>query len=135
MSKNSKTNNREALFEEALKLRDSGQIEAAIEKLEEILNENRRSDAAMFGTLGNIYWKSKDFPNASKCFRKAVKLSPQSELASLGLFHTLWDMGRERDAFEEAKRFLSIRDSEEYFKLVEELRESFESIDENGNKP
>jgi tetratricopeptide (TPR) repeat protein len=127
MSEQAMASKSEILFKEAVKLRDSGKPEAAIDKLSEILNENRKSNAAVLGIMGNIYWNLKDFSNAFECYQKAVKLSPKSELASLGLFHTLWDMGRERDAFEEAKRFLSLRESEEYLKLIEEMRASFEA--------
>jgi hypothetical protein len=38
-------------------------------------------------------------------FRKLVRLSPCSETASLGLFHSLWSLGREDEALEEIKRF------------------------------
>ena len=123
MNKN-KTNKIGSLFIDAIKFRDSGNIPAAIEKFREILDENRRSDTAILGMMGNIYLNSKDFPQAYDCYRKAVKLNAESELASLGLFHTLCNMERESEAFAEAKRFLSIRESEEYFLLIEEMRDS-----------
>jgi len=48
-------------------------------------------------------------------------------LGSLGLFHTLWSLGRFQEAYEEAKRFLAIRDSEEYRQMIEEMRSTFEA--------
>jgi hypothetical protein len=36
-------------------------------------------------------------------------------------------MGREWEAYAEAKRFLSTRDSEEYLRLIDEMRDAFEA--------
>ena len=99
-----------------------------MEKFNEILSMSLKHKAPVLGVMGHIYYKLKDFEKALDCYEKTVSLSPKSELASLGLFHTLWDMERERDAFEEAKRFLSIRESKEYFQLIEEMRESFKNV-------
>jgi tetratricopeptide (TPR) repeat protein len=120
----------EETFEEGIKLRDLGNFEEAIQKFSEILLETKEYDAPVLGVMGNIYWNLKDYVHAHDCYQKAVELKPESELASLGLFHTLWDMGREREALAEAKRFLSLRESEEYFKLAEEMRDSFAEVDD-----
>ncbi len=47
-----------------------------------------------------------------------------AELTSLGLFHTLWSMERYKDGFAELRRFLSISESEEHFRLIEEMRDA-----------
>ena len=47
-------------------------------------------------------------------YKCAIKISPKSEHASLGLFHCLWDQGKTDEALEEMKRFMSISDSEDY---------------------
>ena len=43
----------------------------------------------------------------SASFRRAVLLSPHSELASVGLFHTLWASGKHDAALKEMERFLA----------------------------
>ncbi len=115
----------EKLFEEGIALRDSDRLEEAIEKFKEILTLNPPRRAPILGPLGHIYWKQKSFAKALECYTEAVSLSPKSELGSLGLFHTLWDLGRYKEALAEARRFLSLRDSEEYFLLIEEMRDAF----------
>ena len=81
--------------------------------------------AAILGVLAHIYFTQRDLSKALDCYIETVSLSPKSELASLGLFHTLWDLGRAGEACNEAKRFLSLRESEEYFLLIEEMRDAF----------
>jgi len=115
----------ERLFLEAVELRDKGDLDSSIEKLKEILHQNERVNAAVLGYLGNIYWDLGDLESARKCYKRSTQLNPGSELASLGYFHTLWDMGKFRRAVAEARRFLSKRDSEEYFRMIEEMRDAF----------
>lgn len=50
--------------------------------------------------------------------REAVRLAPNDELSSLQLFHGLTDLGRPREAFEEALRFLNEADSNEYRSML-----------------
>lgn len=42
----------------------------------------------------------------SKYAKKSVTLSPKSEMASLCLFHTLWDLNRQDEAKNEIRRFI-----------------------------
>ncbi len=90
--------------------------------------------AAILGTLAHIHFTMKKFNEALGFYKEAVELSPKSELASLGLFHTLWNLNRVWDAYGEAKRFLSLRDSEEYFRMIEEMRDAFEAAGVNLTK-
>lgn len=117
----------EAMFDHAIELRDSGRLSEAVEKLNDILSMSPTRRAPILGTLGHIHFRMKTLDKALECYKEAVDLSPTSELASLGLFHTLWNMGLVWDAYAEAKRFLSMRDSEEYFRMIEEMREVFEA--------
>lgn len=114
----------EKLFEEAVKLRESGSLYEAIKKLKAILSGNPKYDTAVLGIMGNIYWELSELNKALKCYRKAVELNPKSEMASLGLFHTLWKLGKEDEGFDEMERFLSISNSKEYSLLLDELGES-----------
>ncbi len=114
----------EALFREAANLRDAGQPDQAIAKFEEILARDPPRRAAILGPMGHIYFTLRNFDKALECYMEVVSLSPNSELGSLGLFHTLWSMGRYNDAFSEGKRFLSRRASEEYMLMVKEMRDA-----------
>ena len=53
----------------------------------------------------------------------SVRLSPGSELASITRFHAHWAVGRESDAWAEARRFISVGASGEYEQLFVELGE------------
>lgn len=48
-------------------------------------------------------------------------LSPHSEMASLGLFHSLWRTDRTDAAFDEMRRFLKSNDSPHYRRLLRDL--------------
>lgn len=112
-------------FEEAIELRDAGDLTKAVKKLKEALAMDPKNRATVLLILGDVYHSKKDFNRARECLQETVKLSPDSELASLILFHTLWDMKDEWAAFREAKRFLSRHDSKEYFLMIEEMRDAF----------
>ena len=114
-----------ALLDEAVRLRDAGNLAAAIKRLNEALAMNPQRRSGILGVLGHLYFKQKDFERSSDCLREVVELSPNSELGSIQLFHTLWDMGKEWEAFAEAKRFLSLHDSQAYFSMIEEMRDAY----------
>jgi predicted Zn-dependent protease len=109
-----------ARFNTALKLRSRKNYEQAKELLLDLADENADS-ASVFGILGDVYWRLGSLPEAIQCFRRAVELSPTSELASLGLFHALWEAGQYRQAREEMKRFVSTSHSPEYARILGEL--------------
>ena len=113
------------LFDEAIKLRDNGDLAKAIEKLNQALAMDPEPRSTILLILGDLYHSQKTFDKARECLLEAVELSPNSELASLILFHTLWDMKDEWAAFREAKRFLSRHDSKEYFLMIKEMRDAF----------
>jgi hypothetical protein len=73
------------------------------------------------GLLATLYWEHGDLKNAAKWFSQATTLAPQSETASLGLFHSLWDLGNHDDAFDEMRRFFIVGKSREYLRLLREL--------------
>jgi hypothetical protein len=61
---------------------------------------------------------------AERDFKSAVVLSPKSEKASLGLFHCLWEQGKEDGAFEEMKRLIRTTKREEYQVIVDAILKS-----------
>ena len=55
--------------------------------------------------------------------RIAIKLSPESEMASVMLFRALWSAGEHALAFEEKKRLEQYGHSEEYARMMAEWSE------------
>jgi predicted Zn-dependent protease len=108
-------------FDRALRLRDSGRIAEAEDILSRLVQQ-RPNLAAIHGVLGDIYDRQGKDREAVVCFRRAVALSPGSELASISLFHLLYQQGDLSGAFDEMKRFRRRGPSEEYNRLIEDLR-------------
>ncbi len=112
-------------FNRALRLRDGGDWLGAATIFER-LDAEHPNQAAILGMWSSIYFHLKDWERALPLYLQTVALSPKSELASLGLFHSLWNVGRQKEAFTEMRRFLSLRESEEYRQLIEEVCEEAE---------
>jgi predicted Zn-dependent protease len=78
--------------------------------------------AAMFNaTLANTLKAVGDITPAIEHFREAVKLVPNSEPYSLGLFHILWEHGRREEAFDEMNRFMENANSSDYRTILADL--------------
>ncbi|MGD0940775.1 MAG: hypothetical protein ABR905_13805 [Terracidiphilus sp.] len=80
------------------------------------------------GYLGWILSRSGQYREAIDHGRVGVQLSPESERVSLLLFRVLLAAGERDLAFEEMKRFLSARKSEEYSKLLAEWKEISDEV-------
>lgn len=112
-------------FDRALRLRDGGDLLGAAAIFER-LNAEYPNQAAILGMWGSIYFRLRDWERALPLYQRTVMLAPKSELASLGLFHSLWSHGRREEAFAEMRRFLCVADSAEYRQLLCDLREGAE---------
>ncbi len=110
----------EVPFNEALKLRREGRFSEAIQILSGLAKEYPKLPA-IFGMLGSIYKETGDLENSIKCFKITVDLSPKSELASLGLFHSLFKADRKDEALAEMRRFLRVSSSKEYNRLISDM--------------
>ena len=110
-------------FNRALRLRDEGNLLGAAAIFEQ-LDAEHPNHAAILGMWSGIYHHLEDWERALPLYQRTVLLSPKSELASLGLFHSLWSVGKKDEAFAEMKRFLSHSESEEYRLLLEEIDEA-----------
>jgi len=90
------------------------------------LNKEFPNQPTILGMLGAIHFTLDDWANSLIYYDKAVILSPKSESASIGLFHSLWHHERFDEAFEEAKRYVKLNGfSKKYDFIMKEL-------DENG---
>jgi tetratricopeptide (TPR) repeat protein len=107
-------------FDEALLLKGQKRY-AEAQRLLEQLALSEQTSAALYAVLGDVYWEQGLMDKAIEAFRTSTSLSPKSEAASLGLFHCLWEKGDQNAAISEARRFLSVVDSEEYRKTLQNL--------------
>jgi len=97
----------------AIHFRDNQEYQNALLILRK-LARIRPHSASVHGILADVQWRLGHLERAVQSFKRATKLSPKSELASLGLFHTLWESGQIDRAKAEMKRYLANADSKEY---------------------
>jgi len=110
------------LYAEAFCLKKAGKFVEARECLKRLALE-RPDYASVRGVLAGVLFELNEFEEAATEFRATSRLSPRSELASLGLFHSLLRIGDRAAAIAEMKRFTSLRESAEYASLLSEMRE------------
>lgn len=109
-------------FDEAMRLKRKGCTNEALVLLRK-LHRRAPGDASICGLIGEIHWNAGKLDNAILWFSKATQAAPASELASLGLFHVLWEANKHRRACAEMNRFLAIADSKEYRDIQKGLHE------------
>ncbi|MGB5389727.1 MAG: tetratricopeptide repeat protein, partial [Thermoanaerobaculia bacterium] len=108
-------------FEQALRLKEGGRIDDAIRLLERLTREHSKL-APAFLLLAGIYRDQKRFAEAAECFRVVTRLAPDSEVGSLGVFYSLWQLGELEEALEEMRSFLASHESQEYERLLRQLK-------------
>lgn len=121
-SQRPKTKGKEARFQEALSLRDSGRRGEAERVLRDLLAEEP-ADLRTVLVLGGLLFVQDRYEESLPLFASVLASRPQNEPASLGLFHSLWHLGRREEAFAEMERFLLGHASKEYSRLLLEFRQ------------
>ncbi len=109
-------------FKKAIKLRDKGKFQEALNILEKLLPKHPKRPALLV-LLADTHWEIGNFESAVDFFRSATAIRPRTEFVSLGLFHCLRDMGKQEEALDEAKRFMAIKDSKEYKGIIRAINE------------
>lgn len=122
------------LFDEAMKLRDVGDLVAArrllTRLLEQLTPEDKLLRAHAHIQLGQFARTLGDPAEREGHFRMAARALPSSELASCGLFLALHDLGRLPEAFQEMVRFLRTRYSELYDEILQTPQDCAEFVGE-----
>src|SRR5579875_3527276 len=94
------------ILREALALRNMGRLAEAERKVA-YLARRVPTEGSVAGIIATIYWEGGKFSKAAQWFAHAVRLAPTSEMASLGLFHSLMQRGRSHAAYAEMRRFMA----------------------------
>ena len=109
-------------FREGAAARLEGRLEDALrlfrQSLEECPPQDRKLLGGINGMIGAVERKRGSLTSAEKHSRIATTLLPRSQLASVGMFHSLWDQEKRREALDEVIRLVSLRDSEHYSELL-----------------
>ena len=110
----------DALLQTAIDSYHADRLDHAIDQLANSARNFPRA-ARLFGYLGFLYAEAGEHTKGAQAFRKATSLSPHSEQASLGLFHSLWRTGKTNAAFDEMRRFVKSNDSPRYRQLIRDM--------------
>ena len=108
------------LLDDAIAANRLGNRANAVKILKRLIVQDP-SSAAANGYLAGIYFDQSKFSDAEMLFRNSTLLSRKSEMASLGLFHSLWNLSRYSEAFAEMRRYLTVSESKEYSKLLRDF--------------
>lgn len=107
-------------FDKAVSLKSRGKLFAAKKILRSIAKRRPRS-AAIIGYLAGLYFEEEAFETAAELFQRAVRLSLDSELASLGLFHSYIELGKDGLARRELRRFVARHFSRQYSDMLNDV--------------
>ena len=112
----------EIKFTEADRLRNESKFVEALSVLEQLLPRYPKKVSLLF-TLAHVNWELQNFERAADLFRTVTHINPKSEMASLGLFHCLWGIGKQEEALDEVKRFMAVSYSKDYVRIIREINE------------
>jgi predicted Zn-dependent protease len=118
----------EHLINDALSLKEKGKYSEGL-KILKPLERKFPENSVIAGIIASIFYESKDFLNSEKYFRKTITLNPNSELASLGLFHSLLFLNKVNEALYELKKFINDHQPKLYKVTIKELKDNFNEYD------
>lgn len=121
------------LFNKAIELRDSSQYKEALDLLNNLLIDGIHK-SAIYGMMGSIFYDLNQYENSVRCYQNVLRINPESELASLGLFHSLFNLGKYKEAFNELDRYLNINEPKHYRITIQELYEQINNTTKKYQK-
>lgn len=98
------------------------------------LNKRIKNDRVIAGLMATFYYEQKKYKYSARYFKKTTVLSPHSELASLGLFHSLVHINKFSLAVKELKRYVSGNKIRLYKITIKELRQNITNYNSAGQK-
>jgi len=104
-------------FNAALRLRNKGERREALRMLLP-LQVNNPNFAPLHGMIATTFFELAQYELAASAFRRATELSKKSRLASLGLFHSLWQLDKHAEAITELKRFTATGEWQDYAEIA-----------------
>ncbi len=122
MDKIKYTKKENSRFIQAIKERNNNNEDKAIEILKELLHDRPNSTEFIL-TLGGIYFNMGNYRSSLRLFKRATSLNPKSSLASLGYYHSLWELGYINAGLKEIDRFLEKSYLQDYLEIIKELFE------------
>jgi tetratricopeptide (TPR) repeat protein len=123
----------ENLINDALSLKAKGKYSKGLKILKPLEKEFPK-DSVITGIIASIFYENKDYLNSEKYFKKTILLNPNSELASLGLFHSLLFLNKVDEALYELRSFINTHQPKLYKTTIQDIKNSLCEYDENQKK-
>ncbi len=117
-----------SLINQAIKLKNENKHNQSLDILKSLIGKYPY-EPLLYGLIGSNYYLQENYKDSSLFFNKTISLSPSSEIASLGLYHSLIELCHTDLAFQEMDRFLSNNKPKEYKTTLKELHDR---IDDKG---
>jgi tetratricopeptide (TPR) repeat protein len=92
-----------------VQLEQAGKLEEALAAFEELESGGDYSRLAASLCKARVLWKLARPAESAQAYRLATELKPDSNVATLGLYHTLMDAGQFDEAVAEGQRFFEGR--------------------------
>ena len=121
----------EIIFQKIFLLKEKSEFKKAL-KLLDTLEFKYKNNKVIHGLYALIFYEAKDFYNSSIHYSKVISIKPNSELASMGLYVSLIELGKHTKALKELFRYTEICEPKLYLVTIKELME--ENIDGIGIK-
>jgi hypothetical protein len=110
------------LLNEARRVSAEGDLESASEMLSK-LAEDCPYDMTIRFSYAAVLFRLRRFSEVAPQFATILEVQAVNEWASLGLFHSLWQIDRKREAAKEFRRFrVAGGESMEYRRLIKDIR-------------
>ncbi len=126
MTKNLFTKEEESILDEGFRLKNLENYAEALNIFSSLESKHPNS-SILNGIIASCYFFLEDYKGAEIYFKKTVALNEKSELASIGLFHSLRDQEKFKKALTEMTRFLSENEPINYKITIEELYDNREN--------
>lgn len=122
----------EIIFQNIFLLREKREFRKAL-KLLNSLEFKYKNNKIIHGLYAIIFYEAKDFKNSAIHYGKVITIKPNSELASLGLYLSLIQIGKDTKALKELFRYTDSYKPKLYIVTIKELMED-ENIEGIGVK-
>lgn len=109
-------------------LREEKNYKKAVSVLKK-LDFKYKNNSVINGLLGTAFFEMERYDKSRFHFKKATILNENSELASLGLFHSLSNLGSEILALKELNRYLANNKAVKYKTTIKTLKSKTRKID------
>jgi predicted Zn-dependent protease len=114
---------KEKMYNEAFSFKNAGNIDEAISAFKNIQKKYGEEKVATNMIASLYFYEKEDAKSAIPFAKKGIKLSPKSEMASLCLVHSLFELHKHNEVEKEIKRYLSLGIKIKNYKIL---------LEENG---